>query len=290
MKKLIIFSVILMIALSLTGCKKQGEITPSVTFKKQVATMGSVLKASYSFAIPAGAKVPDYDGTIFVHFVDSDGNIAFTDDHNPDKGTSQWKPGETIKYDRTIFVPSEILPGAYAIRIGIYDVAQKHDRIPLKGKEIRDRAYEIAHLTIRPPLWELVKYDQGWHELERSAEDPFIQWRWTKKEALAHLLNPLTTTNFYFEMEANPNLFTPPEITVTLKINDKDFDQITLTKAEKISKIFTITKEQLGSERYITFQIITDKTFVPKQISTNKDVKDERELGIKVYKIILDEW
>ena len=172
--------------------------------------MGSIAKADYSFSIPQGAKIPEYDGTVFVHFIDSDGNIAFTDDHKAEKMPTQWKPGEMIKYTRIIFIPGEILPGEYLIRLGIYDPNKQHDRVLLNGKEFRDRSYDVAKLTIRAPLWELVKYEQGWYDLERSPEDPFSQWRWTKKEALAHLLNPLKNTVFYFEAEGNPNYQNPP--------------------------------------------------------------------------------
>jgi len=287
MKRILVFSAILMIAISFASCKQKGEITPTLTFNKQVATMGSVLKAEYSFAIPPNAKIPDYDGIVFVHFIDADSNIAFTDDHSSEKTITQWKAGQTIKYNRIIFVPSEILPGEYTVRLGIYDIKGAHDRVLLNGKEIRDRAYDVAKLTIRAPLWELVKYEQGWHDLERSPEDPFIQWRWTKKEALAHLLNPLKDTTLYFDLEGNPNYSQPAEIIIIVTLNDKEIDQIKITKIEKISKTYHLTKEQLGSDQYVKLQLIVDKTFIPAKIAKSSDV---RELGVKIFKIILEDW
>ena len=40
-----------------------------------------------------------------VHVVDTDEELMWTDDHHPPTPTSQWKPGQTIEYTRTVFVP-----------------------------------------------------------------------------------------------------------------------------------------------------------------------------------------
>jgi len=289
MKKVFILFLIFMIGalVNLTSCKKRGEISPSMMFNKKIATTGGVIEAEYNFTIPAAAKVPDYDGTIFVHFVDSDGSIAFTDDHKPEKPITTWKAGETISYKRLIFIPNEILPGEFTIQLGIYDPQGKRERFPLNGKEIRDKAYEVASLIIKSPPWELIKYQEGWYDLERAADDPFMQWRWTKKNAIGYLLNPLKNTKLYIEFEANPSDYEGKAINIVFKLNDNILDQINLTKHEKILKIYELTKEKMGIEKYLKFEIETDKTFIPSKIAQSSD---NRELGIRVYKIIMDEW
>lgn len=287
MKKNFILFLAMLICCSLFYCQTRGEITPSLSFNKRVATTGGMIKAKYTFSISPKAKIPDYNGTIFVHFVDADGNIAFTDDHQPEKKLTTWKQGETISYERLIFIPSEILPGEYNIRLGIYDPQGKKDRFPLNAKEYKDKAYEVATLIIKTPPWELIKFQDGWYDLERSAEDPFIQWRWTKKNAIAYLLNPLKNSKLYIEFEANPSDYEGNSINITFKINDNILDQISFEKQEKLLKIYNLTKEKMGIDKYIKFEIESDKTFIPSKIAK---ASDNRELGIRIYKIILDEW
>ena len=43
---------------------------------------------------------------MFVHFVNAEDEQMWTDDHDPPRPTRTWKPGETIQYTRTVFVPS----------------------------------------------------------------------------------------------------------------------------------------------------------------------------------------
>ena len=40
-----------------------------------------------------------------LHVVDADDELMWTDDHDPPTPTTQWKPGQTIEYTRTVFVP-----------------------------------------------------------------------------------------------------------------------------------------------------------------------------------------
>ena len=44
----------------------------------------------------------------FVHFLDSDKERMWTDDHDLPVPTSQWKPGQTIEYTKTMFVPGTL--------------------------------------------------------------------------------------------------------------------------------------------------------------------------------------
>ena len=42
---------------------------------------------------------------MFVHFLDADRELMWTDDHEPPTPVRQWKPGATIEYTRTMFIP-----------------------------------------------------------------------------------------------------------------------------------------------------------------------------------------
>ena len=44
----------------------------------------------------------------------------WTDDHDPPRPTRTWKPGETIEYTRTVFVPSYPYNGRATVVLGLY--------------------------------------------------------------------------------------------------------------------------------------------------------------------------
>ena len=56
---------------------------------------------------------------MFVHVVDTDDELMWTDDHNPPTPTTQWKPGQTIEYTRTVFVPVFPYVGDATIQLGL---------------------------------------------------------------------------------------------------------------------------------------------------------------------------
>ncbi len=275
------------VILSVISCSQKGDIEPGIALNKGVVTMGSVLEAEYSFKVLPNSKIPNYDGIVFVHFLDPDNNIVFTDDHNPPKPTSQWKAGENYSYKRNIYIPSDILSGEYKIRLGIYDPAGKRDRVPLRAREIKDRSYELAKLTIKAPLWDLIKYEEGWYEVEHSAEDPFIQWRWTKGKAIAYLLNPLKDTKLHISYEGNPEYAPDKKIKVIFKINDNEIEESYIEDNKKIDKIISIAKDLAKDDRYIKFEIDVSSVFIPKDVGHSDDT---RELGIKIYRLIIEDW
>src|SRR5262245_63074236 len=95
--------------LPLAGCSKKKDTTPPVaaptlTLSHDRAPAGSPLELTYKFVVEPNAAF-DQDYRVFVHVVDADEEQMWTDDHNPPTPTSQWKPGQTVEYTRTLFVP-----------------------------------------------------------------------------------------------------------------------------------------------------------------------------------------
>ena len=58
-----------------------------------------------------------------VHVVDADEELMFAFDHNPPMPTTQWKPGQTVEYTRTVFVPIYPYVGEATIQVGLYSTA-----------------------------------------------------------------------------------------------------------------------------------------------------------------------
>lgn len=61
---------------------------------------------------------------VFLHVVDSDGNIVAQHDRAPGirgkQPTTSWLPGEVVLDPITVNLPPDIAPGAYTIRLGLY--------------------------------------------------------------------------------------------------------------------------------------------------------------------------
>src|SRR5262245_50255782 len=104
----------LFLALTLTGllvaCSKKVDdarpvATPSITLNRTTAAVGSPIEMTYKFAVAPDAPPFAEDYTVFVHVLDKDRDQMWGDDHQPPTPTTQWKPGSTVQYTRTMFVP-----------------------------------------------------------------------------------------------------------------------------------------------------------------------------------------
>lgn len=73
------------------------------------------------------------DYTTFVHVVGPDGQALTQQDGQPLGGffpTSYWQPGHAVADEVTLDVPADAAPGAYAVHVGMYDLATMQ-RLPI---------------------------------------------------------------------------------------------------------------------------------------------------------------
>ena len=79
--------------------------TPSFSVKQTRIPLGSPVDVTYKFVVAPDVPRIAEDYRVFVHFVDADRELLWTDDHDLPVPTTQWKPGQTIEYSKTMFVP-----------------------------------------------------------------------------------------------------------------------------------------------------------------------------------------
>src|SRR5581483_1853998 len=101
-------------------------------FDNQIELLGYDLQTddaprSYRLALywKALSSIPR-DYTIFVHVLDSQGNIVAQFDHQPQNGnypTLIWDANEQVKDDLVLTVAENVPPGNYQIKVGWYDLA-----------------------------------------------------------------------------------------------------------------------------------------------------------------------
>lgn len=246
--------------------------TPSLTLERNRIAIGSPVDLTYTFQVAPDARI-DGDYTVFVHVLNPRGEQMWTDDHMPPTPTSQWKPGQTVEYTRTVFVPSYPWVGDASIRLGLY---RGDRRLVLAGTEASRREYVVANIQVAPQSENIFLVDkQGWHPAEVAADNPTSEWNWTDKRAVISFRNPKRDALFFLEYDARVDRFNPPQ-QVTISAGGKPVATFAADSREIRLLTFPIAAAQFGTAEMAEIVIETDRTFRP-------GGPDSRELGIRVF-------
>jgi hypothetical protein len=224
------------------------------------------------------------DYRVFVHFLDSEGDLMWTDDHTPVPPTTEWKPGQKISYSHTMFIPVYPYVGETRVRMGLYSPTDGR-RLPLNGKEEGDREYEVGTLTLAPQSENVfLIYRDGWHPAESAPDQPAIEWQWTKKSAGLSFRNPKKDVVLLLEADGRPDLFSPPQ-QISIVVNDAVVNTFAMTDRNPVIRRIPISASHLGTGEMVDLKIESDRTFVPAEIPAGQPGHgaDRRELGIRVY-------
>jgi hypothetical protein len=258
-----------------------GVATPSVRLNREKAALGSPIEVTYRFDVAADAPPFTEDYKVFVGFVDTDHELMWTDDHDASIPTTQWKPGQTVEYTRTVFIPVYPYIGEAAIHMGLYSpVTQK--RVTLSGQDAGQTAYAVAKLQLLPQSENVfIVPKDGWHGPETPPNDAHVEWQWTrKKQASLVFKNPKRDAQFFLDLD-NPSRTFPEGQHVQVKLADQVIDDFVLMEHRQLRRI-PLTPAQLGAGDTVELLVEVDKTFVPALLpaSTNRD---SRELGVRVF-------
>ena len=112
--------------------------------------------------------------------------------------------GQTVEYTRTVFVPVYPYVGERHIRIGLYSTSASQ-RLRSDGEDVGQRAYKVATLKLLPQTENMFIVSRRLASGRRSAQNPAIEWQWTKKEATLAFKNPKKDATFYLEYDARPD-------------------------------------------------------------------------------------
>jgi hypothetical protein len=256
--------------------------TATVALGRADAAIGTPIEMTYRFVVAQDAPKIGEDDTVFVHFIDTDRELMWTDDHQPPVPTSQWKPGQTIEYTRTMFVPKFPYSGETSIVMGIYS-PKSGGRVPLSGQSRGQREYEVARFNLHPQADNLyVVFKDGWHETEAAEEQTGVEWQWSKKTATLTFRNPMRDALLYLQCD-QPVQGLGDAQHVELRIGQTVLDTFTLPPGQRELRKVSLTSAQLGTGETVDVTVAVDKTFVPATITQLKST-DARELGIRVFR------
>lgn len=254
--------------------------TPSVSFSRPRAALGSPIRVTYKFQVAPNAPAFDQDYRVFVHFLDSDEERLWTDDHDPSVPTSQWKPGQTVEYTRTVFIPVFPYIGDAQVRIGLYSTRDQR-RLTLAGEDAGQQAYTVATLTLLPHSENVfLLFKDGWHQAEVAPDNTTIEWQWSKKVGTLAFRNPKKDVVFYLHAD-NPAPYAEPQ-SVAVKVNGVLVDTVAVTPRREFLHTTRITAAQLGTGDMVELTLEIDKTLVPALVA-GANSRDPRELGLRVF-------
>lgn len=287
------FAVGLALALSLpmvAGCGKKEDTappvaTPAFTASRARAALGSPLDLTYRFTVAGNAPAFEKDYRVMVHFLDSDGELMWTDDHFPDVPTREWKPGQRVEYTRTMFVPVYPYMGQTSIRVGLYD-PETNERLPMAGESDGQRGYTVGTLELLPASENVfIQYKEGWHNAEVSPDNAAVEWQWTKRTATLSLRNPGHDATLYLHFDGRPDLV--PGQVLTVKIGDDVLDTYALTSTEEVIRRIPVAAAQFGSAENVDITLEVNQAFVPAQTPAASST-DSRELGLRVFHVFVE--
>ena len=254
--------------------------TASFAVKQTRVPLGAPIEVTYKFVVAPDAPKINENYRVFVHFLDADQERMWADDHDPAVPTTQWKPGQTVEYTRTMFVPVYPYQGKTTVLMGLYSTASD-SRLPLAGPHNGQRAYNVGYLELLPRTESIfVMFKDGWHPAETPPDNPAVEWQWTKKEATLSVRNPKKDVTLYLHLD-QPGVFPEPQ-QVTVSLGDQIIDSFVIEPRKELIRKPTITAAQLGTADVIDLKISVDKSYVPAVI-TKGSSRDPRELGVRVF-------
>jgi hypothetical protein len=273
-----------------TGCSREEPAatplaTPAVALNHERAPAGSPIELTYKFVVANDAKFAE-DYRVFVHVVDTDEETLWFDDHFPTIPTSQWKPGQTVEYTRTIFVPVVPYVGDATVLVGLHSMKDQK-RLTLAGDDAGQHAYRVARMQLLPQTDNLFTvFKDGWHPAELASVDPPVEWQWTKKEATLAFKNPKKDAVLHLDLDSpQKDLHGAQKVQVTM--GGQVMDEFTLTPEERLLKKIKLPAAQMGTTDMAELQVVVDKTFVPSVVTSGAS-KDPRELGVRVFHAFVD--
>lgn len=255
--------------------------TPQLTVQSEAA-IGSPIDMSYRFNVAADAPAFAEDYWVFVHFVDADGELMWTDDHEPPTPVRQWRPGAAIEYTRTMFVPKFPYVGDTRVEVGLFSQTTG-DRLPLAAETEGQRSYRVASFNLRLLTDNVsVVFRDGWHETEAAGDGSGFQWQWSRDAATLAFPNPRRDVVFFLQVDQPVAAFEEPQ-RVELRVGPDVVDVFALPVGPRELRRVALSASQLGAADTVEMMVAVDKTFVPATVPGLGNT-DPRQLGIRVFR------
>ncbi|MFN2446977.1 MAG: hypothetical protein ABR606_15515 [Vicinamibacterales bacterium] len=272
-------------ALVLSSCRATEDTSPpaatmAASMSRTRVPLGSPVEMTYRFTVAPDAS-PLGSRRVFVHFLDQDDELMWTDDHEPPTPTTQWAPGQAVEYTRTMFAPVYPYVGQAKVVGGLY-ASGSNDRVKLAGDDRGDRSYLLQAFELLPQTDNVfLIYKDGWHGAEVAPEDKDLEWQWTKKEATLAFRNPKRDAVLYLQMD-NPIAQTGGARQVEVRFGDQVLTSLPVSATDAPVHKVPLAAASVGTGDMVELRLVPDRTFVP-ALEPGSSSGDTRELGVRVF-------
>jgi hypothetical protein len=275
---------LLLTVFTVVSCSSGEDTTPAVATAEVVLSRSRIAQGSpvdVTYRFQPSATVPPGTYRVFVHVVDADEELMWTDDHVPPAPPVEWRPGQAVEYSRTMFVPMASYVGPAKVLIGVYDIGS-NARLKLGNTDRGDRSYQVANFELLPQTENVyLIYKDGWHPAEVAPDNPSVEWKWTRKEATLAFRNPKRDATFILQVD-NPAQAAGAATELDVRLGDTSLLVLPVGAADAPVTKINLSAAQMGNGDLVEVKLVANRTFVP-ALEPSAKSGDTRELGVRVF-------
>lgn len=142
---------------------------------------GSFAELQLSWSLRAEPEGAEGAPRVFLHLLDSDGDLARTFDHEL---PGDWRPGTERSYSRRIYqslLAPPLPAGRYTLTAGLYDVEGNRWPLAFKGEEVGRHEYRVATVEVPTPqaaALPTVRFSPSWSPTLAGTDRQVVAYRW----------------------------------------------------------------------------------------------------------------
>lgn len=252
-------------------------IRPSVAVAPASVPAGGPVSLLYRWTIGAG-KLPTVDHRAFVHFLDAEGSVLFTDDHQPEPAVSGWQAGRTYEYRRSTLTRAFPYAGRIRVVLGLFDVASGA-RLPLQGVDAGQRSYHVADLVLAPRDEDLPLTCTGFYPPEAPPTAPLLVSRFMAREARCRFPNPREEVAVFVHADLEPSGFPKtPTLSLATRADACHSFPLTLTSEPQLIRL-RLPARALGRAAQAELRLRSSDVYTPAALLRDAD---PRELSVRI--------
>jgi hypothetical protein len=255
---------------------------PTVRLSRNPVPIGGPFDLTLRFSMPPDAAPFEARYRVRLEFLFEDGNVMWSDDHDPPTPTTEWTPGVAVTYTRRLFVPDLPYVGRLPILVSLS--AESGERLRLSGPDEGGK-YRVGTLMVQPQSpSSLLIFGDGWHQPENvMVTSPGS--RWTDSRASLAFRNPQEDSVLYLRLAGRPGLFAAPQ-QVSILVGARTVGSFAVTSHMPSDYEVRLSAGDFGADEDVGMTLAVDKTFVPAEQPGHS--ADRRVLGVLVYHAFLE--
>ncbi len=255
-------------------------ITPTATVLPSRVAAGGPVSVDYRWTLGAAARRLAGPYRAFVHFLDEDGALVWSDEHSPTPAVAEWQAGHSYSYRRTVLTPEFPYAGPVTVVMGLYAPATG-ERLPLRGEDRGQRRYRVATLSLLPRDRQLALRCEGLYPPEAPVAAPLVVTRFMRREASCRFRNPREDVLVFVQGDLEPAGFATTPV-LELSSGGALARRELLRSDELQLAVFRVPARALGREAEATLRLGMNAAYSPRLLGATGD---PREVSLRLFRL-----